>query len=875
MSEAPLPLFSDLHLSEPLLRVLKELGYESPSPIQAATIPLLLSNRDVLGQAQTGTGKTAAFALPILSRIDIRQSAPQALVLAPTRELAIQVAEAFQRYATHIPGFHVLPIYGGQSYGPQLSALRRGVHVVVGTPGRVIDHLDKGSLDLSQLKTMVLDEADEMLRMGFIDDVESILQKTPATRQTTLFSATMPAVIKRIAKTYLRDPAEVTIAAKTGTAENIRQRYWLVSGMHKLDALTRILEVEPFDGLIIFVRTKLGTEELAGKLQARGFAAAAINGDIQQQQRERTIQQLKDGQIDILIATDVAARGLDVERISHVINYDVPYDPESYTHRIGRTGRAGRSGEAILFITPREKNLLKSIERSTRQPITQMTLPSIQAVNDVRVARFKEQIGETLAAGDLDVFRSLIEDYEREQNVTAVDIAAALAKMARGDVPLLLDKNQREPEFARSDERAPRERPDRSPRAEREDRGERPAFAKKERIIRDADPGMQTFRIEVGHQHGVKPGNIVGAIANEAGMDSKHIGRIEIFDDYSVLDLPDDMPDDLIDHLKLVRVAGQQLQISRDGARIDAAPRAERSERKERSERTERTERERAPASRERPGKADFAAHTTQTYRIEVGHEHGVKPGNIVGAIANEAGMDAKHIGRIEIFDDHSVLDLPGDMPDDLLQHLKKVWVAGQQLKISLTDERPPMLRAERGPRNDRDDRPARAERVDRTERAEHAPAEEEPRKAKTKEKGKPTFQMQTFRIEIGRVHAATAAGIVNAIATEAELEAKHIGRIDIHDDYSTLDLPAGMPKPLLHQLKAVEIAGRKMNISIIGSGTEHHDKNPPKNATPPKINSSARAGRPGDKRSDKRDARPDTRVSGKAKPHRKGGKSA
>ena len=905
MSEAPLPLFSDLNLSEPLLRVLKELGYESPSPIQAATIPILLSNRDVLGQAQTGTGKTAAFALPILSRIDIRQTAPQALVLAPTRELAIQVAEAFQRYATHIPGFHVLPIYGGQSYGPQLSALRRGVHVVVGTPGRVIDHLDKGSLDLSQLKTMVLDEADEMLRMGFIDDVESILQKTPATRQTTLFSATMPSAIKRIAQTYLRDPAEVTIAAKTGTADNIRQRYWLVSGMHKLDALTRILEVEPFDGLIIFARTKLGTEELAGKLKARGFAAAAINGDIQQQQRERTIQQLKDGQIDILIATDVAARGLDVERISHVINYDVPYDPESYTHRIGRTGRAGRSGEAILFITPREKNLLKSIERSTRQPITQMNLPSVQAVNDVRVARFKELIGETLAAGDLDMFRSLIEDYEREENVTAVDIAAALAKMARGDVPLLLDKNQREPEFVRSDDRAPRERPDRSPRAERgdrpergdrNDRSERPSYAPKERIVRAADPGMQTFRIEVGHQHGVKPGNIVGAIANEAGMDSKHIGRIEIYDDYSVLDLPDDMPPDLIDHLKSVRVAGQQLQISRDGGAGDAAPRAERSERKERPERTDRTERvertERAErperTERVRPTKADFAAHTTQTYRIEVGHEHGVKPGNIVGAIANEAGMDAKHIGRIEIFDNHSVLDLPGDMPDDLLQHLKKVWVAGQQLKISVTDERPPMLRAERGPRVERGDRPERGERPersdhgDRHERAESAPARasgagpvEEPRKTKGKEKGKPEFQMQTFRIEIGRAHAATPASIVNAIATEAGLEAKHIGRIDIHDDHSTLDLPAGMPKPLLHQLKVVEIDGRKMNISIIGTGTEHHDKTPAKNATPPKVNSSARAGRPGDKRSDKRDSRgPDTRVSGQAKPHRKGGKS-
>lgn len=549
MSDAPPPLFSDFHLSEPLLRVLKELGYETPSPIQAATIPILLNHRDVLGQAQTGTGKTAAFALPILAHIDLNRTAPQALVLAPTRELAIQVAEAFQRYASYIPGFRVLPIYGGQSYGPQLNALRRGVHVVVGTPGRVIDHLDKGSLDLSRLKTMVLDEADEMLRMGFIDDIESILQKTPATRQTTLFSATMPSAIRRIAKTYLRDPAEVTIAARTGTADNIHQRYWLVSGMHKLDALTRILEVESFDGLIIFVRTKLGTEELAGKLQARGFAAAAINGDIQQQQRERTIQQLKDGHIDILIATDVAARGLDVERISHVINYDVPCDPESYTHRIGRTGRAGRSGEAILFVTPREKNLLKSIERATRQPITPMTLPNIQTVNDARVARFKEQIGATLAGGGLDVFRSLIEDYEREQNVTAVDIAAALARMVRGDTPLLLDRNQREPQSGST------RREDRTPR-------ERPSSGRKQSIIRDADPGMQTFRIEVGHRHGVKPGNIVGAIANEAGLDARHIGRIEIDDDHSTLDLPSGMPDDLLRRLRKVCVAGQQLKIS-------------------------------------------------------------------------------------------------------------------------------------------------------------------------------------------------------------------------------------------------------------------------------------------------------------------------
>lgn len=578
MSDTPLPTFADLDLSAPVLKALKDVGYETPSPIQAATIPLLLANRDVLGQAQTGTGKTAAFALPILSRIDIKQAVPQALVLAPTRELAIQVAEAFQSYAAHIKGFHVLPIYGGQSYGPQLSALRRGVHVVVATPGRVIDHIEKGSLDLSQLKTLVLDEADEMLRMGFIDDVEHILQQTPPERQTTLFSATMPPAIKRIAKTYLRDPQEITVAAKTGTAANITQRYWLVAGMQKLDALTRILEAEPFDGMIVFARTKLGTEELATKLQARGFAAVAINGDMAQQARERTIEQLKNGKIDILVATDVAARGLDVERISHVVNYDVPSDPESYTHRIGRTGRAGRSGEAILFITPRERGLLKAIERATRQPVAPLQLPTVKAVNDVRIAKFKEQIASTLAEGGLEVFRSLIEEYEREQNVPAVDIAAALAKLARGDQPLLLEKPDREARPERADfvpreqvaweDRPGQARPARPVREPRE-----PAF-KKERVVREAEPGMATFRIEVGHQHGVKPGNIVGAIANEADMPAKYMGRIEIYDDYSTIDLPDDMTQELIDHLKTVWVAGQQLNMTRDGleAPVAAAP---------------------------------------------------------------------------------------------------------------------------------------------------------------------------------------------------------------------------------------------------------------------------------------------------------------
>ena len=574
MHDTPLQTFADLALPAPILKALKDVGYETPSPIQAATIPLLMEGRDVLGQAQTGTGKTAAFALPVLAGIDVKSPAVQALVLAPTRELAIQVAEAFQSYAAHLKNFHVLPIYGGQSYGPQLSALRRGVQVVVGTPGRVIDHLDKGSLDISQLKTLVLDEADEMLRMGFIDDVERILQETPQGRQTALFSATMPPAIKRIAKTYLNEPSEVTVAAKTTTATNITQRYWLVAGLQKLEALTRILEAEPFDGMIIFARTKLGTEELASKLQARGFLAAAINGDLAQQQRERTIDQLKNGKIDILVATDVAARGLDVERISHVINYDVPSDPESYTHRIGRTGRAGRSGQAILFITPRERGLLKSIERATRQPVAELKLPTVKAVNDVRIARFKDQIGATLAAGGLDVFRSLIEEYERDQNVPAIDIAAALAKLYRGDEPLLIEKPDREarpvPEWRDRDERPARAGregfgDERAPRPTREGFAQVREGFRKERVVRPSEPGMSTYRIEVGHAHGVKPGNIVGAIANEGGIPSKEIGRIEIYDDFSTLDMPSDLSQDTIETLKKVWVAGQQLGITRDG----------------------------------------------------------------------------------------------------------------------------------------------------------------------------------------------------------------------------------------------------------------------------------------------------------------------
>jgi len=565
-AETPSVLFADLGLPESLLTALREVGYESPSPIQAATIPALLGGRDMIGQAQTGTGKTAAFALPALARLDAAASKPQVLVLAPTRELAIQVAEAFQKYAHHIPGFHVLPIYGGQSYQPQLSALKRGVHVVVGTPGRVIDHLERGSLDLSQLRMLVLDEADEMLRMGFIDDVETVLKKTPETRQVALFSATMPAQIKRIAQTYLKDPAEIAIKAPTTTAENIRQRFWMVSGINKLDALTRIMEAEPFDAMIIFARTKLGTDELAEKLSARGFSAAAINGDVEQKTRERTIQRLKDGDIDVLVATDVAARGLDVERISHVLNYDIPYDTESYVHRIGRTGRAGRKGEAILFVAPRERGMLGAIERATRQKIEQMNLPSVDAVNERRVAKFLDKIEGALASDDLSVFRDLVERYEREKNVPAVEIAAALAQLVQGKTPLLLPKPVVPERTFEPRERA--ERPERPERPQREPRERSP------RDPNDPDLPMKTYRIEVGYQHGAQPGHIVGAIANEADLESRYIGRIDIRDDYTLVDLPDGMPPELLEHMQNVRVASKPLRMKpASNADIDAPKR--------------------------------------------------------------------------------------------------------------------------------------------------------------------------------------------------------------------------------------------------------------------------------------------------------------
>ena len=562
--------FRDLALSEAVLKALADVGYESPSPIQAQTIPVLLSGRDMLGQAQTGTGKTAAFALPALTRIDLTRHEPQVLVLVPTRELALQVSEAFLRYAAHLKGFHVLPIYGGQSYQPQLNALRRGVHVVVGTPGRVIDHMNRGTLKLSGLTLLVLDEADEMLRMGFIDAVESILEQTPPQRQVALFSATIPAPIRRIAAKHLRTPVEVTIKSKTSTATNIRQRYWMVSGIHKLDALTRILEAETFDGMLVFTRTKQSTVELAEKLEARGFAAAPLNGDIAQPLRERTVARLKAGQIDILVATDVAARGLDVERIGHVVNYDVPYDTESYVHRIGRTGRAGRNGEAILFIAPRERNMLRAIERATRQVIEPMNLPSVDAVNTLRIAKFKQRIVESIAKGDANLYRPVLEQLETESGLSLMDIAAALANLAQGPTPLLLAQKSERPAEAHA--RAPRrEEPRREePRREEPRREE----TRDERPRKSGPAQMETFRIEVGSVHGIKPGNIVGAIANEADIEGVHIGRVDIREDHSYVDLPEGMPKEIFKQLQKVRVAGRELRISRVSEKPPKPPRA-------------------------------------------------------------------------------------------------------------------------------------------------------------------------------------------------------------------------------------------------------------------------------------------------------------
>ena len=530
--------FNDLSLSIPIIKALKNVGYESPSPIQAKIIPFVMAGRDVIGQAQTGTGKTAAFALPLLSKINLRLTTPQILVLTPTRELAIQVSEAFQRYAKFLSGFHVLPIYGGQEYGVQLRQLKRGVHIVVGTPGRVMDHMRRGTLKMENLTCLVLDEADEMLRMGFIDDVEWVLKQLPKQRQIALFSATIPTPIRNISKKYLNKPEQITIEAKSITADTVRQRYVLVNRREKLDSLTTILESMTFNAIIIFVRTKVTTVELSEKLAARGYACATLNGDITQKLREQTIKRLKSGKLDMLIATDVAARGLHIPRVSHVFNYDLPQDPEDYVHRIGRTGRMGCEGETILFVTLREKHLLRIIEKGTSKKIERMSMPTAEVINQERIQRFKQSITNTLEVNDNQLFRKIIKEYQNETGYSAISIATALAKLSKGNEPFLISEKKK---------------------------GERKhnSFGEKGKS-KQARPerGMERFRIEVGINHDVKASNIVGAISNEAGVESRYIKNVTIHKDYTTLDLPNEMPRNIFNMLKKVWICGKQLNIS-------------------------------------------------------------------------------------------------------------------------------------------------------------------------------------------------------------------------------------------------------------------------------------------------------------------------
>ena len=584
MTDSNDPHFSDLALSAPIQQAIKSVGYERPSPIQAASIPHLLEGRDLLGVAQTGTGKTAAFALPLLSGIDLSIATPQILVLAPTRELAIQVAEAFKTYAAKIKGFHVLPIYGGQDMGGQLRQLKRGVHVVVGTPGRVMDHLRRKSLNLNSLRSLVLDEADEMLRMGFIDDVEWILEHTPGDRQIALFSATMPKPIRKVADKYLNNPAEISIESDTRTADKIDQHYLIVRGFEqKLDAITRILEAQVFDAMLVFVRTKTNTVELAEKLEARGYSASPMNGDMNQTLRERTIGRLTKGQLDIIVATDVAARGIDVERISHVINFDIPYDSEAYVHRIGRTGRAGREGNAILFVAPREKRLLAQIENSTRQPIARMELPTGREVSSKRIENFKQLLTETLDTQNLDFFYDTLAEYSSEKDRSAEDIASALACLLQRERPLQVQDAPRPKKRDRDDRegRSGREGRDRQGRKQHGERGNerhgRRSDKQSGRPSSSDDGKLKRYRIEVGHDAGVTPGDIVGAIANEAGLDSEHIGHIRLYDDYSTVELPEGMPKDIMRHLQGVRIRQQPLKLSLDS---DQSPSRQEPQRK-------------------------------------------------------------------------------------------------------------------------------------------------------------------------------------------------------------------------------------------------------------------------------------------------------
>lgn len=579
--------FAELGLPEEISRAAQEAGYTEATSIQSEAIPVLMSGRDLVGCSQTGTGKTAAFAMPLLAKVDLDNKVPQVLVLAPTRELAIQVAEAFEQYGSNLKKLRVLAVFGGAAYQPQLSALHRGVHVVVGTPGRLIDHVKQNALNLSEIHSLVLDEADEMLRMGFIDDVNWILSQTPTTRQVALFSATMPGPIRQIAEQHLKDPHSITVERSQKVAQTIRQQHVVVSPKHKVEMLARILELEETDGVIVFVKTKIGTVELSERLAARGFNAAALNGDIPQAQRTRTVEKLKSGEIDVLVATDVAARGLDVDRISHVINYDMPHDEEAYVHRIGRTGRAGRDGAAILLVTPAQRHIVRSLQKATGQTIQQVDGPSIDAINAKRSEEFKQRITLALESRQLPTFTKLVDQYCEETGKPANEVAAAVAAMYHGKRPFFAKPMEDDFSGSRRDSFEPRGRNDRFNRefTPREHRDDRPAprrddsrrddnrdgekrFSEKREFSRRGDApmrsnaGMQRYRVEVGRAHGVQPGNLVGAIANESGLTGSEIGRIDIYDQYSIVSLPEGMPGSVFDSLKGAWVSGRQLRLS-------------------------------------------------------------------------------------------------------------------------------------------------------------------------------------------------------------------------------------------------------------------------------------------------------------------------
>ena len=563
--------FADLGLKAPILEALNDLGYEKPSPIQAECIPHLLSGRDVLGMAQTGSGKTAAFSLPLLNNIDPDLRAPQILVLAPTRELAVQVAEAMTEFSKHMRGVNVVALYGGQRYDVQLRALRQGPQIVVGTPGRLLDHLKRGTLDLSKLSGLVLDEADEMLRMGFIEDVETIMAQIPEGHQTALFSATMPEAIRRITRRFMKEPQEVRIQSSVTTRPDISQSYWSVYGMRKNEALVRFLEAEDFDAAIIFVRTKNATLEVAEALERSGYNSAALNGDMNQALREQTLERLKDGRLDILIATDVAARGLDVERISLVVNYDIPMDSESYVHRIGRTGRAGRAGRALLFVENRERRLLRNIERTMKLTIPEVELPNAELLGKRRLEKFAAKVQQQLESSDLDQYRALLTKLQPEGELDVETLAAALLKMAQGERPLILPPDapmRPKREFRDRDDRFER----RGDRNDRGPRGDRNGEDRPRRERRDAGD-MELYRIEVGRDDGVEVRHIVGAIANEGDISSRYIGNIKLFASHSTIELPKGMPTEVLQHFTRTRILNKPMNMQLMG---DAQPRGDR-----------------------------------------------------------------------------------------------------------------------------------------------------------------------------------------------------------------------------------------------------------------------------------------------------------